>query len=106
MMNALWNASIRTHALLQRAPTNRLLNWLRIREHLRWGMIAVLPGIACLGIAFLATVLINAGWTEWLYLVVALGIWNGLKLCFFGPWSVILLLRAKARERRVYRGTE
>lgn len=73
MMNALWNASICTHALLQRTPTNRLLNWLRVREHLRWGMIAVVPGLACLGIALLATVLAKADWTEWLNLV-ALGI--------------------------------
>ncbi|MDN5744538.1 MAG: sulfate permease [Nocardioidaceae bacterium] len=100
MMKALWNASIRTHALLQKAPTNRLLNRLRVRENLRWGMIAVLPGLAYFGLAYLATVLINSGWTEWLYLIVALGIWNGLKLCLFGPWSIILLLRAKSRERR------
>ncbi|MGO2944087.1 MAG: hypothetical protein ACTIDO_17545 [Brevibacterium aurantiacum] len=100
MMNALWNASIRFHALLQRTPTNRLLNWLRVRENLRWGMIAVLPGLAYFGCAYLATGLIDAGWTKWLYLVVALGIWNGLKLTLFGPWSVILLLRARRRERR------
>ena len=61
MMTALWNAAIRTHALLQKAPVNRLLNRLRTREYLRWGMLAVPDGLVYFGIAYLATVLIDRG---------------------------------------------
>ncbi|WP_136090296.1 hypothetical protein [Auritidibacter ignavus] len=68
-------------------------------------MNAVLPGLAYFGIAYLATVLIKGGWTEWLYLIVLLGIWNGLKLALFGFWSTLLLFRAKARERRTSPGS-
>ncbi|PXA75000.1 hypothetical protein QDX23_07595 [Auritidibacter ignavus] len=68
-------------------------------------MNAVLPGLAYFGIAYLATVLIKGGWTEWLYLIVLLGIWNGLKLTLFGFWSTLLLFRAKARERRTSPGS-
>ena len=39
MFTSLWNLSVRTHDLLQRrAPTNILINRLRRRDGLRWGV--------------------------------------------------------------------
>ena len=47
MFTGLWNVSVRTHTLLQeRAPTNRLLNRLRSREGMRWGVPFMLLGVA------------------------------------------------------------
>ncbi|MEV0573168.1 sulfate permease [Micrococcus luteus] len=101
MISAIWNLSIRTHALLQRyAPTNRLLNRLRRRENLRWGAPAMLIGIAYLAAAVGAAYLVQQGWTEWLHLVFLLFFYNGLKFIIFGPWSLVLLTRARVRERQ------
>lgn len=101
MISALWNLSIRTQALLQRyAPTNRLLNRLRRRENLRWGVPAMLIGIAYLAAAIGASYLVvQQGWSEWLYLVFLLFFYNGFKFIFFGPWSLVLLARARREER-------
>lgn len=100
MISAIWNLSIRTHALLQRyAPTNRILNRLRRRENLRWGVPAMLIGIAYLAAAIGVSFLVQRGWTEWLYLVFLLFFYNGLKFIIFGPWSLILLTRARRGER-------
>lgn len=105
MFTSLWNLSVRTHDLLQRkAPTNRLINRLRRRDGLRWGVPAMLIGVAYLAAACGLVLLINAGWTEWLYLPFLLCFWNGAKFIVFGPISVVLLLRARWREHRARRG--
>lgn len=101
MLAFLWNLSVRTHDLLQRrAPTNILINRLRQRDGLRWGVPAMLIGVAYLAAAAGLRALIEAGWTEWLYLPFLLCAWNGIKLILFGPISVVLLLRARWREHR------
>ncbi|KAB1658133.1 sulfate permease [Pseudoclavibacter sp. CFCC 11306] len=84
-------------------PTNRLLDWLRRRENLRWGIPFMLLGAAYIFTAAICTTLINQGWSEWLYLAFALCFYNGLKLLLFGPWSLILLARAWTREARARR---
>ncbi len=104
MFTGLWNVSVRTHTLLQeRAPTNRLLNRLRSREGMRWGVPFMLLGVAYMGAAAGCAALVNAGWTEWLYLPFLLFFYNGLKFLIFGPWSLVLLWRARHRERRLRR---
>ncbi|MBC9936024.1 MULTISPECIES: hypothetical protein [unclassified Leucobacter] len=56
----LWNLSIRTRNLLNRyAPTNLLLNKLRERHSLKWGIPAMLIGIAYIAIAAIITTLIG-----------------------------------------------
>ncbi|GAB2645605.1 hypothetical protein GCM10027169_12100 [Gordonia jinhuaensis] len=101
MFTGLWNLSVRTHTLLQRyAPTNRLLNRLRTREWLRWGVPAMLLGVAYLAAAVGCAVLVQHGWTEWLYLPFLLFFYNALKFLIFGPWSLVLLARIRLRERR------
>ena len=107
MFTSLWNLSIHTHEFLQhKAPTNRLINRLRQRDGLRWGIPAMLIGVAYLAAASGLVLLIEAGWTKWLYLPFLLFIWNGGKFLLFGPLSVILLARARWREHHARRRTQ
>lgn len=104
MFTRLLNFSVRTHDFLQRkAPTNQLINRLRRRDGLRWGVPAMLIGVAYLAAASGLLLLVEAGWTEWLYLPFLLFFWNGTKLVLFGPISVVLLVRTRWRERRARR---
>lgn len=106
LLNRLWNASIHTRIFLRRwMPTNILLDKLRTRRGLKWGIPAMLLGIVYLLIAVTCTGLIEQGWSKWPYLVFFLALWNALKFLFFGPWSLVLLARARAREMRSHRGS-
>lgn len=99
LINRLWNASIRTRVFLRRwMPTNRLLDLLRTRRGLKWGVPAMLLGVIYLFAAATCTTLINQGWTPWLYVLFFLALWNSFKFLLFGPWSLILLARARTRE--------
>lgn len=99
LLNNLWNASIRTHVFLRRwMPTNILLDWLRQRRSLRWGVPAMLLGVAYMAVAVGCVLLIEQDWPEALYLLFFLMLWNSLKFLIMGPISVILLIRARTRE--------
>ncbi|MBU1250541.1 MAG: sulfate permease [Actinobacteria bacterium] len=114
MISRLWNASIRTRAFLRRwMPTNILLDKIRTRTGLKWGIPAMLLGGIYLLAAVYCVTLIDQGWSEWLYLVFFLLLWNSLKFILMGPISVILLARvriqearARSRERRSLIGDE
>ena len=56
-----------------------------------------------LAIAFWCTTLIENGGPGWLHLVVLVCLWNALKMMAIGPVSVVLLVRARAREYREQR---
>ncbi|PRI10466.1 hypothetical protein [Leucobacter massiliensis] len=104
LLNRLWNASIHTRVFLRRwMPTNILLDKLRTRRGLKWGIPTMLLGVVYLLIAVTCTGLIEQGWSKWLYLVLFLALWNALKFLFFGPWSLLLLVRARAQEARTRR---
>jgi hypothetical protein len=47
-------------------------------------------------VAATCTALVESGWSERLYPLVLLFLWNGLKFFFFGPWSLVLLARVRA----------
>ncbi|QNA92985.1 MULTISPECIES: hypothetical protein [unclassified Microbacterium] len=101
LLNRLWNASVHTRVFLRRwMPTNILLDVLRSRRGLKWGIPAMLLGVIYLLIAVTCTGLIEQGWSKWLYLVFFLALWNALKLILFGPWSLVLLARSRSQERR------
>ena len=76
---------------------------LRTRRGLKWGIPAMFLGVVYLLIAVTCTGLIEQGWSKWLYLVLFLALWNALKFLFFGPWSLLLLVRARAQEARTRR---
>lgn len=83
LLNRLWNASIHTRIFLRRwMLTNILLDKLRTRRGLKWGIPAMLLGVVYLLIAVTCTGLIEQGWSKWLYLLFFLALWNALKFLF------------------------
>lgn len=104
VLTTLWNLSIRTRIFLRRRmPTNILLDRLRTRRGLKWGVLAMLLGVVYILVAATCTGLIDQGWSTWLYLAFFWALWNGLKFLFFGPWSLILLARVRIQEARADR---
>lgn len=100
MIRLIWNLSVRTRLYLRTwMPTNILLDAIRTRRGLRWGIPAMLLAIPYLLIANLCVQAIADGAPGWLHLVVLWSIWNSLKMLWIGPISVILLIRARPRER-------
>ena len=102
MIRQLWTVSVHTRALLRRyMPTNILLDAIRTRRGLKWGAPAMLLAVPHLLAASTLTTLIADGGPGWLNLLVLLSIWNTMKLIIIGPVSLILLARARVRERFV-----
>lgn len=104
LLTRLWNASIRTRRFLRRwMPTNILLDKIRTRRGLKWGVPAMLLGGIYLFAAAYCATLIGHGWSGWFYMVFFLLLWNGLKFILMGPISVVLLARARLQEARARR---
>lgn len=84
----LWNASVSTRGYLRRyVPTNILLDRIRQRQGLKWGIPAMLIGVLYIYAAAICTTLIDRGASTWLTVLVLLFIWNGLKFAWIGPVS-------------------
>lgn len=97
MFRLIWIASIHTRDFLHHYMlTNIVLNRLRTRRGLKWGVPAMLLAIPYLYVASFLTVLIADGAPGWLHVLVVLCIWNAMKFAFMGPVSVVLLLRTRA----------
>lgn len=92
-----------SYFLRRHAPTNLLLNAIRSRRGLKWGVPAMLLAVPYVYIARLLVSLIAHGAPGWLNLLVLVAAWNGLKFAVVGPVSVILLLRVRAAEWRARR---
>lgn len=104
LISTLWTLSVRTRTFLRRwMPTNILLDKLRTRRGLKWGVPAMGLGVAYLFIAATSITLTNGGWSPWLYIVFAVCLWNALKFLLFGPISLLLLARACVHEHRAKR---
>ena len=101
MLRLLWNLSIRVRLFLRTyMPTNILLNALRTRRGLKWGVPAMLIAVPYLLGAWLLTVWIADGGPGWLNLLVLLFIWNALKFLLNGPITLVILIRARHAECR------
>jgi hypothetical protein len=99
MIRLLWTASVHTRYFLRRyMPTNRLLDAIRRRRGLKWGVPAMLFAGPYLVAANICTSLVTDGAPGWLNLLVILFIWNAMKFLIMGPVSVILLIRVRLRE--------
>jgi len=104
LIRTLWTLSVRTRTFLRRwMPTNVLLDRLRTRRGLKWGVPAMVLGVAYFLAAAVTVTLINGDWSPWLYIVFALCVWNALKFVFFGPISLLLLARARVHEHHARR---
>lgn len=103
MFRLIWAASIRIHHLLRWAPTNLLLDRIRTRRGLKWGVPAMLLAAPLLLASAACAAGIHDGGPGWLNLLVALFIWDALKFIVMGPVSVVMLVSVrvrKASERR------
>ena len=91
--------SARGYGVLRYAPTNLLLNAIRTRRGIKWGIPAMLLAVPYLYAAAICTTIINDGGPGWLYLLVLLFVWNAFKFLWIGPLSTVALVRVRRRER-------
>ncbi|GAA4796469.1 sulfate permease [Epidermidibacterium keratini] len=99
MFRLIWFASIHIRVFMRRRmPTNIVLDKVRTRRGLKWGIPAMLLAIPYLYAASLLTVIIRDGGPGWLNLIVLVAIWSGLKLLWIGPVSLVLLARVRIHE--------
>ncbi len=99
MIRQLWTLSVHTRAFLRRCmPSNILLDAIRTRRGLKWGVPAMLLAVPYLLAASTFTTLIADGGPGWLNLLVLLCLWNMMKFIIMGPVSLILLARIRVRE--------
>ncbi|SJN13033.1 hypothetical protein FM113_16580 [Leucobacter sp. 7(1)] len=102
MIRQLWTLSIHARTFLRRyMPTNILLDAIRTRRGLKWGVPAMLLAVPYLLAASAFTTLIADGGPGWLNLLVLLCLWNALKFLAMGPVSLVLLTRTRIQEHRV-----
>lgn len=100
MFRIIWVISIHLRNFMRRyMPTNILLDVIRTRRGLKWGVPAMLLAIPYLFAASTFTALIDGGASRWLYVVALVCIWNALKFIVIGPVSVVLIMRIKHAER-------
>ncbi|MBN9177828.1 MAG: sulfate permease [Microbacterium sp.] len=99
MIRLLWVLSVRTRYFLRRYMlTNILLDLIRTRRGLKWGVPAMFLAAPYLLAASTCTNLIADGAPGWLNLLVILLIWNAFKFLIMGPVSLVLLARVRAQE--------
>ncbi|KAB1641713.1 sulfate permease [Micrococcoides hystricis] len=94
VIRLLWTGSVLTRNFLRRyMPTNILLDAIRTPRGLKWGVPAMLLAIPYFVIAAILIQVINDGGPAWLNVLVLSSIWNGLKMLWIGPLSLMLLAR-------------
>ena len=99
MLGLLWTLSVRIRDFLRRwMPTNILLDLIRTRRGLKWGVPAMLLAVPYFVAAQACTTMLANGAPGWLNLLVALFLWNALKFTIMGPLSLVLLAKARVRE--------
>ena len=104
MFRIIWVISIHLRNFMRRfMPTNILLDAIRTRRGLKWGVPAMLLAIPYLFAASTCTALIDGGASRWLYVVALVCIWNALKFIVIGPVSALRLVNAWIPERRARR---
>ena len=104
MIRLLWTASVEVRYFLRRyMPSNIVLDLLRTRQGLKWGLPAMLLAVPYVALAHWCTTIIGDGGPGWLHLVVLVCLWNSFKMVLFGPVSVVLLVRTRLREHHARR---
>ena len=99
VIRLLWTGSVLTRNFLRRyMPTNILLDAIRTPRGLKWGVPVMLLAIPYFLIAAVLVQVINDGGPAWLNVLVLLSIWNGLKMLWIGPLSLMLLARLHANR--------
>ncbi|MCM1011769.1 sulfate permease [Brevibacterium sp. XM4083] len=100
MLRTILVTSIRTRGILRAwLPSNILLDVIRTRAGLKWGMPAMLIGGLYFAIAYWCTITIDNDGPGWLHLVFLVCVWSGFRFIIMGPVSLITLIAVRARER-------
>lgn len=99
MFRLIWIASIHIRIFMRRwMPTNRVLDKVRTRKGLKWGVPAMLLAFPYLYLASLLAIIVRDGGPGWLNIFVLISMWSALKMLWIGPVSLILLARVRLRE--------
>lgn len=107
MFRLLWAFSVRFRIFMWRyMPTNILLNALRTRRGLKWGVPAMLLAAPYLVAAWLCSTWVADGGPGWVNLLVLVFVWNALKFLVNGPITWALLQRVRLAERRARKAYE
>lgn len=107
MFRLLWVFSVRVRIFMRRyMPTNILLDALRTRRGLKWGVPAMLLATPYLVAAWLCATWVAGGGPGWVNLLVLLFVWNALKFIVNGPITLVLLLRVRLTERQARKAYE
>ncbi|WP_166880620.1 sulfate permease [Salinibacterium sp. ZJ450] len=107
MFRLLWVFSVRVSIFFWRnMPTNILLNALRMRRGLKWGVPGILLAVPYLVAAWLCSAWVAGGGPGWVHLLVLLFVWNALKFIANGPITLVLLLRARQVEHQARKAYE
>lgn len=107
MFRLIWIASIHVAGFLRRwMPTNALLDKIRTRSGLKYGVPAMLLAIPYLYLASLLAVIVRDGGPGWLNLFVLLAFWSALKMLWIGPISLVTLAKVRWQEHAERREAE
>ena len=99
MFRLIWIASIHIRSFMRRwMPTNRVLDKVRTRKGLKWGVPAMLLATPYLYLASLLAIIVRDGGPGWLNIFVLISMWSALKMLWIGPVSLILLARVRIHE--------
>jgi hypothetical protein len=94
----------RTYFALRRfMPTNLVLDAIHTRRGLKWGVPAMLLAVPYSFAVVVCVGLVDAGRSGWLNVVALLFSWNALKFLGAGPFTLMRLLRVRAREAQLSR---
>lgn len=107
MFRLIWITSIHVAGFLRRwMPTNVLLDKIRTRSGLKYGVPAMLLAIPYLYVASLLAVIVRDGGPGWLNLFVLLAFWSALKMLWIGPISMVTLAKVRWHEHTDRREAE
>ncbi|WP_308297918.1 sulfate permease [Brevibacterium sp. Mu109] len=99
MFRLIWIASIHIRYFMRRwMPTNLVLDRVRTRNGLKWGVPAMLLAIPYLYLASLLAIIVRDGGPGWLNIFMLVAFWSALKMLWIGPISLILLARVRIHE--------
>lgn len=106
MIALMWNVSTAIRGYLRTyMPTNIVLDLIRTRRGLKWGVpVALVLAPTYLFSASVAVSVVKQGGPEWLNILVLLFAWNAMKFAAMGAWSVIQLGRGLLTRRSTRRG--
>lgn len=100
MIRLLLTASIHVRVFLRAwMPSNIVLDVIRRRQNLKWGIPAMLLAVPYLAVAYWCRAVIEGGAPGWLHVIVLLCLWSALKFIIMGPVSLVLLAAARFHER-------